>query len=236
MQDLAALVLQLHLFGGVAVFAYAADARDEVEEDLVRERLCRERFALRVSFCLRFKLRKPFGTRAGYRLIGGGDERFNGRDPRDGRKRHQRDDGGAVGVGDDAVVLERIAGVDLRHDERHIRVKAEGAGIVHKHRARSFDGGGKALCDVVFRRAEHDVHAFKRRVAGFLDDDFPPCKGNGLARAARACKQAQLCNGEVALGKHFDHLLPDGARCAEDGYVIKLFLFHRGRSFLVKLL
>jgi hypothetical protein len=118
--------------------------------------------------------------------------------------------------------------VDFRHHERHIRIKAESAGIVHKHCACSLNGRCKALRDIVFRRAEHDVHALERSVARFLNNDLASFITHSLSGAAPARKQAQLPDGEFAFCKHFDHFLANGACCAQHGHVVKLFLFHSG--------
>ena len=195
----------------------------------MRESICRERLALGVCLRLRFKLCKPVCACAGYRLIGGGHNRFDGRDAGDGGKRHQRDNGRAIRVGNDPLFVRvSIFRVDFRHHERHIRIKAESAGIVHKHCACSLNGGCKTFCDIVFRRAEHDVHALERSVARLLYDDLAALVAHSLPGAARARKQAKLPDGEFALCKHLDHFPANGACCAQHGHVVKLFLFHSG--------
>ena len=94
---------------------------------------------------------------------------------------HQRDDGGAVGVGDDALVLLHVLRIDLRHDQGHIRVHAEGAGVIHEHRARLDDGRGELLGDVVLRRAQHDVHALEGLVTGHLHGEVVALPVDGLS-------------------------------------------------------
>ena len=55
-----------------------------------------------------------------------------------GRQGQHHLDGGAVGVGDDVVLLRQDIGIDLRHHKRHRRVHAPVGGVVHHVAA---DGG-----------------------------------------------------------------------------------------------
>ena len=68
-QDLAALVLELHLLGGVAVALLAADLRDDVVGDLVREHLRRVALASTQGVDLVLQLDRAARARAGYGLI-----------------------------------------------------------------------------------------------------------------------------------------------------------------------
>lgn len=68
-QDLAALVLELHLLGGVAVALLAADLRDDVVGDLVREHLRRVALAGAQGVDLVLQLDRAARARAGYGLI-----------------------------------------------------------------------------------------------------------------------------------------------------------------------
>ena len=124
------------------------------------------------------------------------------------------------------MVQLRVLRIDLRNDQRHVGIETEGGGIVHEYRARLDDGGGKLPRDVVFGRAEHDVHALKGALAGLLDAHGLLLPRKHLARAAAARQQMQLRNGEVPLGQNAHHLAPDRAGRAQNGYFVS---FHKGQ-------
>ena len=224
MQDLAALVLELHLLGGVAVALLAADLRDDVVGDLVREHLRGIFLAVAQGVDLVLQLDRAAGARAGHGLICRDDHAADGRELAQRVDGRERDGGRAVGVCDDAVVQLHVAGVDLRYDERHVRVETEGRGVIHEHGAGAHDRGGKTLGDVVFRRTEDDVHAGEGGVRRLLDDDVLPLPRHDLAGRAGACEQVQLPDGEAALGEDLHHFLTHGAACAEDGNTILLHI------------
>ena len=227
--DLAALVLHLHLLGGIALEGFAADLRDDVIGDLILEHLGRDTLALTQQLHLLHQLLRAACARAGHGLIAGGHNALDGAVVVQGVNGHQADDGGAVGVGDDALVLFGILRVDLRDDQRHVRVKAEGAGVIHEHRAGLDDGGSEALGDVVLRRAQDDVHALKRLVAGQLHGDVPPVPGQHLAHGALRGQQVQLVHREIPLCQHLHHLAAYRAGSAQNRNVI---FFHGCSSLL----
>ena len=223
-QDLAALVLELHLLGGVAVALLAADLRDDVVGDLVREHLRRVGLAGAQGVDLVLQLDRAACARAGHGLIRRHDHVADGRELAQRVDGGQRDDGRAVGIRDDAVVQLHVPGIDLRHDERYVRVQAEGRGVIHEHGAGAHDRGGEALGNVVFRRAEDDVHAGEGGVRRFLDDDVLPLPRHDFAGRAGAREQMQLPDGELALGEDLHHFLSDGAAGAENGNTILLHI------------
>ena len=153
MQDLAAFVLHLHFLAGIAVFAKAADLGNNVIGDLILEYLWHRLFAPGNGFHLLHQLQGASCACAGYRLVGGGDHGLNGGKLCQGVDGHQGHDGGAIGIGDDALVPLHILGVDLWDHQGHIWVQTKRAGIIYEHSARCLDSRGKPLGDVVFRRA-----------------------------------------------------------------------------------
>jgi len=126
-------------------------------------------------------------------------------------------------------VLLHVLGVDLRDDQGHIGVHAEGAGVVHEHRARLDDGRGKLLGDIVLRRAQHDVHTLKGRVTGQLHGDIVSLPVDGLPHRALGGQQVQLADGEVPLGQHLHHFAAYRAGRAQNSNFI---LFHSDYSFI----
>lgn len=99
---------------------------------------------------------------SGNRLVAGGDDGFQPEALVQGEEGHQRNDGGAVRVGDDvAGVVEGRFRVDFRHHQGHVRVLAEGGGIVDDHAARGRGNGGELQGNAAACAEQGDVHAVK---------------------------------------------------------------------------
>ena len=228
MHDLPALVLHLHLLGGIALKGLAADLGDDVIGDLVLEYLGLHRLTLPQQLHLVHQLDGAAGAGAGHRLVAAGHNALDGAVVVQSVDGHQRNDGGAVGVGDDALVLLHVLRIDLRHDQGHIRVHAEGAGVIHEHRARLDDGRGELLGDVVLRRAQHDVHALEGLVTGHLHGDVVALPVDSLSHGPGRRQQVQLLDGEIALGQYLHHLAAHRAGGAQNSNFI---LFHMMYSF-----
>ena len=117
-----------------------------------------------------------------------------------------------------------VVGVDLGHDQRHVVLHPEGAGVVHEHRAGAHDGRRKPPGQIGLGRAEHDVHALEGRVGGLLDHHLAAGKGQLRAGAAGAGQRLKRGDGELALLEHLEHFATDGAGRTKNG---NIELFHR---------
>lgn len=129
---------------------------------------------------------------------------------------HQADDRGTVGVGDQPVVPGDVLGVDLRDDEGHVLVEAEGVAVVHHGGTSAHGLGQELLGNVVAGGAQHDVHAIEGLGLCLDELDLPPAPLDLLACGARARQQAQLAHREVSLGQALEHLRAHRARRAKD--------------------
>jgi len=167
--DLPTLVLHLHFLAGVALELLAADLGDQVIRDLVGEDLGLVGFPMAQSLNLVHQLHRAAGAGTGNRLIGGGSHGLDGRNGVQGVHRGDGDNGGAVGVGDDAIVPCYVLGVHFGNDEGHLGVKTEGGGIVHEDRAGLDNGGSEALRNVVFGGTQNNVHTLESLVTGLLN-------------------------------------------------------------------
>ena len=222
MHDLPAFVLHLHFFAGVAFIGLATDLRNQVESDLVREDLGLVGFTLSQCIHLVLQLHRTFCTCTGNGLISRGGHGADGGDGVQGIDSSQGDDGGAVGVTDNAIVPSYILGVNLGNDQRHLGIHTESRGVIHKHSACGLDSGSKTLSDIVLGSAQDDVHALKSGVASFLNGDFLALEHQSLAGTAAACQRDQLAHGEVALLQNLDHFLTYGAGSTENSNGIGL--------------
>ena len=228
MEDLAPLILHLHLLAGVALEGLAADLGNDVVRDLILEDLGLKVLALGKGLDLIVEFVDAALARAADGLVGRGDDRFDGAFLGEGIDGHKRDDRGAVGIRDDALVPLHVLGVDLGNDEGNIGVEAEGARVIDKHRSRLDDRGSETLGDVVLGRAKDDVEPFKGIVGGFDDGAFLPAERDLTARASCACDGTKGRDREIALFENFDHFLTDGAGGAEN---TDIDLFHTTFSF-----
>ena len=211
MEDPAALVLHLHLLGGIAVFQLVADVGDDVQGDLVGEGLALHRTALCQGRHLLLQLHQAGLARAGDRLIGAGHHGLDGRELVDGGHRHQGNDGGAVGVGDNALVVKSVGAVDLGYHQGHVWIQTEAGAVVHKHRAGLYDGGGKLFGHAAAHGAQDEIHALEAAFAGLLNGDVPPLEEDGAARAAGAGQGPQRLYRKIILLQNLEHLAAHGA-------------------------
>ena len=226
--DLLCLVDHLHFLFGVEIVLEDVDLRNEVERDLIVLRqfadgqyLCHGLFAGGEGCDLLLELRHALLARTGDRLIGRHDDAADLRDIVERLQPHDHDDGRAVRVRDDALVrLDRL-GIDLGHDERHLRVHAEGTRVVDDDRP-CLDGMGSKLLACRTARKERDVNSLKgvrrrllHRVLLAHKRDFLPC-------GAAGCEQPQLRERELALLDECQEFLSDRTRCAE--YCDTIFL------------
>ena len=131
-------------------------------------------------------------------------------------ERHGGDDGGAVRIGDDALVLERGRAVDFRYDERHVFVHAEGGGVVDD------DGlARRGSCEFLRGRAaggeERDVDVLETVGVHQVDANVAALKRRAFAGRAGRGEQLQSRERELAGLKASDHLGADRAGRADDG-------------------
>ena len=118
--------------------------RQHVEGDLMRIYFQRHRLLVDDLADLTFEFFQRLRACAGHGLIAGGKNPFHAERLMQWIQRHERDGCGAIRIGEDAFVFLHVSGIDLRHDERHVRVLAERAGVVHHH-ATGFGCDGREL-------------------------------------------------------------------------------------------
>ena len=220
MENAAALILHFHLLVGVAVLQLIADMGDDIQGNLGGEGAAYGLFPGGKGLHLVFQLHQSCLTCPGYGLIGAGHHGLDGGEPGDTGHGHQRDDGGAVGVRDDALILEGVLAVDLRHHQGDLRVKAESGAVVDIDRTAFDDSGGKLSGHAVFHRAQHKIHALEAALRGLLNGHVLTVELDGASCASGAGKGQQLLYGNVVFLQNLQHLLAYGAGGAENGYIV----------------
>mmetsp|Transcript_12419 Transcript_12419/g.22616 ORF Transcript_12419/g.22616 Transcript_12419/m.22616 type:complete len:207 (-) Transcript_12419:384-1004(-) len=140
--DLAGLPRDLHLLLGVAVLLEFVDVGDDVEGEGVGEVLVVGDFFLPAGHLDRPGLQLVHALLSGSAggLVGGHEDSLGSELLHQGGKTHQPDGSGAVGVRDEVLPLARLP-VDLRDDQRHIRLVTESGRVVDDDAALG-DGAG----------------------------------------------------------------------------------------------
>src|SRR6185369_7393655 len=111
-------------------------------------------------------------------------------------------DGGAVGVGDDAVVFVDLFGVDFGDDQRNAVFHSEGAGVVDDNRPGGNRGGGEFLADAPAGGEEGDLNVSKTVLGQLFNGVRLAFEFDLLAGASGAGQQLEVLGGEVAFGQH----------------------------------
>ena len=216
-QYLLGLLDHLPLLFGIAVVEEDVDVREHVERDWVGELLG----SLPRDAVLEVVVSRD--ARARDRLIGGVDDALDAEGVIERFERHHRLDGGAVGVGDDALVPLHVLGIDLGDDEGDVVVHAPLAAVVHDHRARLDEDGSEFRRSARTRGEESKVHlAFQSHHVLFreLDDGVRLAhEVDLLARASCGSEEIVVLDGELSFGQHFEELVADHAGRADDGDV-----------------
>ena len=221
-EDLAGLDRHLPFFLGRAVIHEDVAMRDHVERDLLGEVLGFDRIVHvdRAGLVEQFVHRGAAGP--GDRLVGRDDDPL---DPREVVQRLQRDDHldrRAVRVGDDAAlrVLRDRLRIDLRHDQRHIRLHAEARGVVDDHGAGLCRARRKHRRHLGARRRKDDVDAAEIESVEALDlEDVVLAERDLRADRARRGQCDDIVGGKFALGERGQHLASDIAGRADHRYL-----------------
>ena len=211
-KDLLGLVHHLHFFLGIQVVQEDVNLRDQVKGDGImllqagrRQDVGNHLPAFRVGFRLVRQLVDAFLAGAADCLVGGNHDAFDAGQVIQRLQGHAHDDGGTVGVGDDAFMFQDRLGIDLGNDQRHFRIHTEGAGVIDDNCAGFHGDGGKILGDAAACE-EGDVDAVKGIFFGFLHYIFFTAYRKFGPRAAGRCQKTQFRKGEIAFLNQFQKL------------------------------
>ena len=223
-EDLAALIVQLQLLGGVAPFLKLANVGDHIVGDLMGKGDGGHALPRGQSPGLLQQLHRPRRPGTGHRLVAGCHQGANGAQRPQAMDGGQGDGSGAVGVGQNALVPGHILPVDLRDHQGHVGIQAKRRGIIHKDGAVGHNFRRQGPGDGGFCRAQDDVHPGKGRPGGLFHVQRLPPEGDGLAGTLGAGQRQQGGNGEIPLLQHPEHLPPHGPGGPQNGYGV---CFHR---------
>jgi len=143
MEDFAGLVDQFHLFFIIAVGADFGIVAVNVKGQLVFEGFDRYGFALEHLAGLLEQFQHGGLAGPAGRLIRADYHSPDGVGLVQGPNRHNGNNRRAIRVGNNALVLVNVLRIDFRHNQRHIRVHAEGGGIIDDDGSGFDSRGGK---------------------------------------------------------------------------------------------
>ena len=128
----------------------------------------------------------------------------------------QRDNRGAVRVGDDPGVACDLVRIDLRYDQRYRRIHAKGRGIVDDHGAMAHRGRCILARRLGAGREQRQVDAGESAVVQRRDGDVIPAEWQH--RAGRSCRgvKAQFGERELAAFKDSEQFAADCAGRADN--------------------
>ena len=202
--DLARLDDDLPLLLGVAVIAEDVDVRQRVEGDLVRIDGGLQWLPRGPGTDLVLQLRHGLVAGAADGLVGIHDDARDAGAVAQGLEQRHQLHGGAIGVGDDALVVRRVLVVHASDHQRHARLHAPLRGVVDHGGATSHGFGGEDLGDAATGREDGHVDAIEGRRRGHLDR--PGATAELHAATVRPRRQrTELADREGTLSEDLDH-------------------------------
>ena len=108
-------------------------------------------------------------------------------------------------------MLERVLGIDLGDHERHLVVHAPVSGVIDDDAARRREHGGVYAAGFAARAHDDDLRAHFLDVlfVGLEHGVFLALPDDRAARALGGREGIEFTHGELALGKHLEHLSSD---------------------------
>ena len=216
MHDPASFILHLHLFLGIVIPIGCINERNDIQRDLRCEGFYNGLFTFCDSVHLLLELGKACLPGTGNRLIGAGNHILDGRQLCDPRDSHKGNDGAAVWIGNDAVMLKGIRAVDFWHNQGNIRIKAERRAVVDIDGTALLDRRSKSAGHVTFHSTEDKVHPREAVVRCFLNRNLLAVERNHFSCTSGAAQRQKLFDWDLILLKDLEHFLPDGAGCAKN--------------------
>ena len=151
------------------------------------------------------------------RLVGVDDDPLEADRVAQGHQRRHELHRRAVGVRDDALVPREVVGVDLRHDQRDVRVHPPRRRVVDHGRAAGRGLGRELLRRPAAGAEQRDVDALERVRRRQLDLEVPPADRDPAPGRPLRCQEPQLGHREGLLEQDLRHRAADGAGRADDG-------------------
>ena len=203
--DFLCLVNHLHFLFGIEVFLEDINLRQQVEGNLIMllegctgQNVSRYGLACYDIRNLLFELCHSFLAATGYGLIRGDNYTFDFGNIIKRLQCHNHDNGRAVRIGDNALMLGNGFRIDFRHNQRNFRVHAEGTGVIDNHGTGFYSGRRKFLAGTATSE-QGDIHILEGIHRGFLNGIFLAHKLDFLASTALRSQHFEVSKREIAL-------------------------------------
>ena len=216
-EDLHGLVDHLHFFLGVVVLQEDVDVRQHVEGDAVRIDLVFGLAHVEQVAGLAFQFFQALLAGTGHGLIGGDHHAADAHGVMDGLEGHQHLDGGAVGVGDDALMAFQVFGVHFGDDQGAAVVHAPLGGVVHHHTAGMGGMGSEFFGSAAAGGEDGDVDTFEDIFLQFLHHQLVIAERHLGPGGTGRGESTHFRGRELAIVQGFQHFTAHGARGAHNG-------------------
>mmetsp|Transcript_24192 Transcript_24192/g.29338 ORF Transcript_24192/g.29338 Transcript_24192/m.29338 type:complete len:290 (+) Transcript_24192:684-1553(+) len=218
--DLASLLHHLHLLLVVSIFHHVGVVGEQVECVLASEDVGGERLAIDNLLGLLLQLCHSSGSSTRGGLVGGDHHAVHTHSLVEGSGSHQADDGGAVGVGNNATSAglhpSHCLWVNFGDHQRDTFGHPEGTAVVDNHCALLRSDWSEFLADGAASREERDVHAVPAVLCEFFNSVGLTVEVNLLSCRPSAGKHLHLAVREVALDKHLQEFLTNSTGHSSD--------------------
>ena len=217
-EDFVGLVDELHFFLGVILFLPNVDVWDEVERDLMLEGFRMDRFTVKDLTRLLGQLADACFASATDSLIGADDDAIDTRFFVEWIERADHEDGGAVWIGDEPLVILRCLTVDFRNDQRNIRFETEGGAVVDDDDALTLRQTAKFTAGRPASE-KRQIHAIEGICGGFFHNVVLALEIDDLASAVFRSQKLQPSVWEIVLIHDLEQFLTDSTGRTDDGNV-----------------
>ena len=205
MQNLLCLINHLHLFLGIKVIKEDINLRNQVKSNriMLRQACGRQDMrlhltALAVSLRLVGQLVNALLAGTGNSLVGRNNKTLDACQIIERLQSHHHDNSRAVRVSDNAFMLENILRINLGHNQRHLRIHTEGAGVINNNSASLHSIRSELLRNAAACK-QSNVNAFEGILRCLLNSIGLAHELNLLTCAALRSQKTQLCKREISL-------------------------------------
>ena len=188
-----------------------------------RKNVCLHLTALAVSLGLVGELVNALLASTGNSLIGRNNDTFNACQVIQRLQCHNHNNCRAVRVGDNALVLQDILGVNLRHNQRHFGVHTESAGVIDNNGTSLYSIGSELLGNAATCE-QSDINALEGVLGSLLHSICFAHKFNLLACAALGSQQTQFGKREVSFFDKLQKFSTNSTGSAQNSNIIP---FHK---------
>ena len=217
-ENLVGLVDEFHFFLGVILFLPNVDVWDEVKRDLMLESFRMDWFAIENLARLFGELADAGFTSAADSLVGADDDAVDAGFFVERIERADHENGGAVWIGDKALVIFGCLTVDFRNDQRNIWFETEGGAVVDDNDALALRQAAKFTAGRTAGE-KRQIDAVEGICGGFFNNVVLALEIDDLAGTVFRSQKLQPSVWEIVLIHDLEQFLTDSTGRTDDGNV-----------------